>query len=69
MLSYFGCVLPALRSHDKRTVEEGENETEILHHDIILVRNLYYYSCSRSALLIIMLLLVCNLSLRARVVY
>ena len=40
MLSYFGCVLPALRSHDKQTAEEGENETEILHQDIILVRYL-----------------------------
>ncbi len=40
MLSYFGCVLPALRSHDKQTVEEGENEAEILHRDITLVRKI-----------------------------
>ncbi len=46
MLCYFGCVLPALRSHDKETEEEGENETEILHRDITLVR--LYIPCTEN---------------------
>ncbi len=43
MLCYFGCVLPSLRSHDRsrdrQAEEEGSDiEREMLHNDIILVR-------------------------------